>query len=520
MLIDRALAWIAQDPDAETRAELQRLVDERNLPQLESRMDSRIGFGTAGLRGELGAGPNRMNRVLVAQAAAGIAEYLNANFESPSAVIGYDARSNSRIFAEDSAQILAAAGIRVSLAAQFLPTPVLAFAVKQRGYSAGIMVTASHNPPRDNGYKVYLGGSNGGGQIISPIDSEISALIEKVAATKTFDQLSKSDSYSLVGEELIDEYVSVATQATGKHSGRQNKIVYSAIHGVGWQTAQKLFAASGIDAPIVVQSQIEPDGDFPTVAFPNPEEPGAMDESYRVAEENDADLILVNDPDADRLAVAIRIDGKFQRLTGDQIGLLLADDIARRSKSGTLACSIVSCSELAEIAKHNNLQFVETLTGFKYLSKVPNLVFAFEEALGYCIDPSHVPDKDGISAAARIAILAGEKSIAERLQEIGERYGHFATKQLSIRFDSIEQVKPILDSIAQQPPARLASQDADFTATKDYLRFDLLAAGRVIIRASGTEPKLKAYLQTKADSAAKASELLSVLAEAVGDLIK
>jgi phosphomannomutase len=538
-LLLAATAWAEQDPDAQTRSELLALIAARDEAALLDRCGKRLGFGTAGLRGELGAGPNRMNRVLVAQAAAGLAAYLKKNFDRPSAVIGYDGRVNSDVFARDSAEVMAAAGIETFLFDQSVPTPVLAFAVKQRDFSAGVMVTASHNPPRDNGYKVYLGGANGGGQIVSPADAEISAEIEAVAAAKTFAQIAKSDNFEFLGESTIDDYVRVTSRLVNDSSDSQLKIVYSAMHGVGWPTLEKLFNAASIAKPIVVESQIKPDGNFPTVAFPNPEEPGAMDESYATAFENDADLILVNDPDADRLAVAIptvQPDGskEFKRLTGDQIGLLLADELASRpGATGALACSIVSCSALEQVAAKNGLAFVETLTGFKWISKVPELLFGFEEALGYCVDPAHTPDKDGISAALVVADLANrlaasDQTIADRIDEIGRKYGHFATGQVSIRVADLSIIGSTVARIRNNPPAAIMGQSARFTdlalgsaklQATEGLRFDLADGSRVIIRPSGTEPKLKCYLQTTGDSFEASQSALEKLEGAARELL-
>ena len=542
-LLLAATAWAEQDPDAQTRSELLALIAARDEAALLDRCGKRLSFGTAGLRGELGAGPNRMNRVLVAQAAAGLAAYLKKNFDRPSAVIGFDGRVNSDVFARDSAEVMAAAGIETFLFDQSVPTPVLAFAVKQRDFSAGVMVTASHNPPRDNGYKVYLGGANGGGQIVSPADAEISEEIEAVAAAKTFAQIAKSDNFEFLGENTIDDYVRVTSRlvnSTADDKGEgQLKIVYSAMHGVGWPTLEKLFAATSIAKPIVVESQIKPDGNFPTVAFPNPEEPGAMDESYATAFENDADLILVNDPDADRLAVAIptvQPDGskEFKRLTGDQIGLLLADELASRpGATGALACSIVSCSALEQVAAKNGLAFVETLTGFKWISKVPELLFGFEEALGYCVDPAHTPDKDGISAALVVADLANrlaasDQTIADRIDEIGRKYGHFATGQVSIRVADLSIIGSTVARIRNNPPAAIMGQSARFTdlaigsaklQATEGLRFDLADGSRVIIRPSGTEPKLKCYLQTTGVSFEAAQSALEKLESAARELL-
>lgn len=533
-LLAKAQAWVEQDPDPETRAELEALISSGDSAGLEARMGARLEFGTAGLRGELGAGPNRMNRVLVAQAAAGLAAYLRKNLEAPSIVIGYDGRINSDVFARDTAEIMAAAGVRAVLFDQVIPTPVLAFAVKQREFSAGVMVTASHNPPRDNGYKVYLGGANGGGQIISPADKEISAEISAIAANYTFGQIEKSEEFESCGQDLITQYAYMTQQILGERVSNSLKIVYSAMHGVGWHTTKQLFEISGLAEPIVVESQIRPDGNFPTVAFPNPEEPGAMDESYATATAVGADLILVNDPDADRLAVAIPAEHGWHRLTGDQVGMLLADELASRSgASGALACSIVSCSGLGEIARANGLEFVETLTGFKWISKVPNLLFGFEEALGYCVDPSRTPDKDGISAALVVADLANRlaqqgKTIADRLAEIGEKYGHYATGQVSIRVADLSIISNTVSRLRQSPPADIAGSSAAFTdlalgseklLPTDGLRFDLEDGSRVIVRPSGTEPKLKCYLQTVGNSASDAAAKLAKLETAARTLL-
>lgn len=533
-LFAKAQAWVAQDPDPETRAELEALIAANDEAELADRMNSRLAFGTAGLRGELGAGPNRMNRVLVGQAAAGLAAYLLKNFESPSIVIGYDGRVNSGIFARDTAEIMAAAGVHTVLFDQMVPTPVLAFTVKQREFSAGVMVTASHNPPRDNGYKVYLGGENGGSQIISPADKEISAEIQNAAANFTFDQIAKSDTFETCGQDMIAHYASVTSSLVHDTGSSRVKIVYSAMHGVGWNTTKQLFEMAGLQEPIVVESQVKPDGKFPTVAFPNPEEPGAMDESYAKATAVGADIILVNDPDADRLAVAIATEHGWHRLTGDQVGMLLADELASRpGATGTLACSIVSCSGLEKIAQAHGLGFSATLTGFKWISKVPNLLFGFEEALGYCVDPQRTPDKDGVSAALVVANLANRladqgKTIADRIAEIGEKYGHFATGQVSIRVADLSIISNTVARLRQNPPAEIAGSAAAFTdlalgseklLPTDGLRFDLADGSRVIIRPSGTEPKLKCYLQTVGESANDAAEKLAKLETAARELI-
>lgn len=525
-----AKAWANQDPDPVTRKELEELISSNNIAELENRFSTRLEFGTAGLRGELGAGSNRMNRVLVAQAAAGLGRYLGAG---SSVVIGFDGRLNSDIFAKDSAEILNGMGIKVYLLDGICPTPLISFATRALDVSAGIMVTASHNPPRDNGYKVYLGGDFHGSQIIAPIDAAIAKEIQKVAETETFASLQKSSSYEVIGPELRAAYEQSVLDAVRVAKGTDIKIVYTAMHGVGWQPMKEILSKAGFNNVIPVTEQVEPDGNFPTVSFPNPEESGAMDLALAKASEVAADLVIANDPDADRVAVAIPVAGIYQRLTGDQVGLILAHEMAERASSGTLACSIVSCSVLSEVAKAHNLNFQETLTGFKWISKVENLVFGFEEALGYCIDPEHVADKDGISAALMLVGIAARareqgKSLLDLFEELGERYGHYATGQISIRFTEIKKIAGLVSALRTSPPKQLAGQDLTFTDLNngwnglpptDGLRFDLTDGSRVIIRPSGTEPKLKCYLQVIATSSTEAAKKLELLTESARELL-
>ena len=556
-LLAAANAWLAQDPDPETRAELSALIDARDEGGLAARFDGRIGFGTAGLRGELGAGPNRMNRVLVAQAAAGIAAYLKKHREELldfngrlSVVIGFDGRVNSDLFAEDSAQIFAAAGIDTWVVGR-VPTPVLSFATKHWQASAGIMVTASHNPPRDNGYKVYLGGANGGSQIISPVDRDIAAEIDAVAASLTFDEIPKSTDLNHSGETTLHEYIKATANLVGTVAiGPQPTVVYTAMHGVGWATTKALFELTGINQPHVVVEQNEPDGAFPTVAFPNPEEPGAMDLAFAKAREVDAQLIVANDPDADRLAIAIpdsATEAGFRRLTGDEIGLVLGDRLAGRwaarrdagdpdvvgAAVPNLGCSIVSSSALGEVARHYGLGFKQTLTGFKWISKVPHLLFGYEEALGYCVDLAHTPDKDGISASLIILDLAIElhqagSNLERHLAELGEKYGHFATGQISIRVTDLARIGQLMQQVRSTPPAELCGQSASFTdlalgsaelPATDGVRFDLADGRRVIVRPSGTEPKVKCYLQAIGATAAEAKAKLAELDAAMRQVL-
>lgn len=529
-LISKAQAWMDQDPDPQTRSELSELIGLGNTAELESRFAGRLEFGTAGLRGELGAGPNRMNRVVVAQAAFAIAQFLKNSGDTYldsegklSAVIGYDARVNSDIFARDTAEIFQAAGITAKLFSLAVPTPVAAFTGKRLSASATIVVTASHNPPRDNGYKVYLGGPNGSSQLISPQDGEIAALIEKIALETTFAAIPKSSDYQILGQSEVDGYISRAAELVmHQRSGRgELGITYTALHGVGYDVVAKLFARVGFHIDSVTEQQA-PDGSFPTVKFPNPEEPGAMDLSFELAKKLQSDIIIANDPDADRLAVGIRTDSGYQMLTGDQVGLLLAEATVSSGKKGTVAHSIVSAS-LAPLAKHFGVEYRQTLTGFKWISKVPNLSYGYEEALGYCVDPSHTPDKDGISAALIIAELAAElkqqgRNLKDLLAELAERYGHLATGQVSIRVSDLSVISKIMAGIRANPPVKVLGAEIGFEDLESGNRFPptngvILESDqiRVIIRPSGTEPKLKCYLQATADSAKSAEALLGNL---------
>ncbi|MFE6256984.1 phospho-sugar mutase [Agromyces sp. NPDC057865] len=522
-----AEAWLAQDPDPETRAELAALVDGAKsgdaaaAEQLADRFDTRLAFGTAGLRGEIAAGPNRMNRVLVSQAAAGLAAYLLERArpgDTPSVVIGYDGRKNSAVFARDSAEIMAGAGVRAVLLPQLLPTPVLAFAVRHLDATAGVMVTASHNPPNDNGYKVYLGGEHGGSQIVSPADAEIAAAIHHVAATTTVPDLPRGE-FETASEEVADEYVR-QTALVADAPAAQPRVVYTAMHGVGWETAARVLAVAGFDAPTIVSAQISPDPAFPTVAFPNPEEPGAMDLSFAEAREVGAELIIANDPDADRLAIAIpdasAADG-YRRLSGNEVGLLLGWQAARRAADvsgdagpdGTLACSIVSSPGLEAVANAYDLDFEATLTGFKWISRATNLVFGFEEALGYLVNPETVRDKDGISAAVAFLSLAAAlkaegRTVADHLDEFVERFGCFDSSQVSIRVTDLSRIGAIMSRLRAEPPSsvggirveRIEDLADGFGALppSDVLRIVLEGGARVMVRPSGTEPKLKVYI--------------------------
>ncbi|QMU95837.1 phospho-sugar mutase [Microbacterium esteraromaticum] len=546
--LSQARAWLRQDPDAETRDELAGIItraasgDRAAVADLEDRFSTRLAFGTAGLRGELGAGSNRMNRVLVAQAAAGFAGYLlQRRGDRPTVVIGYDGRRNSRRFALDSAEILAGAGLRAVLLPRLLPTPVLAFAVRHLQADAGIMVTASHNPPNDNGYKVYLGGEDGGSQIVAPADAEIAAHIQSVADAGDVGLLPRSDAYELAGEDVVEAYIAeTAAVAPAPFGVQEMRWVYTAMHGVGWETFSRVLKAAGYPAPRIVDAQRDPDPTFRTVSFPNPEEPGAMDLALARAKEADAEFVIANDPDADRLAVAIPdagAEGGWRRLTGNEVGLLLGWRAARAAQGAagaSLACSLVSSPGLGAVAERYGLDFHETLTGFKWISRAPGMVFGFEEALGYLVNPGTVRDKDGISAAIALLGLAAEarvreSSIAGLLEELGAEIGHFASGQVSVRVEDLALIAGTMASLRAQPPASfgervvVASEDlaagASGVPAGDVLRYRLADGSRVIVRPSGTEPKLKVYIDARGDSKDDAAAAVSALEIAVRDLL-
>ncbi|KQW07888.1 phosphomannomutase [Leifsonia sp. Root4] len=535
-LLETARAWLAQDPDAETRAELQQLIDAAAAgnadasSELHDRFDERLAFGTAGLRGEIAAGSNRMNRVLVSQAAAGLARYLveaagqsQTSGAAPSVVIGYDGRKNSDIFARDTAELMAGAGVRAILLPRLLPTPVLAFAVRHLDVSAGVMVTASHNPPNDNGYKVYLGDGNEGSQIVAPVDGAIANHILRVAAEENVLELPRG-SFETAEEGVIDAYIA-ATAAVASEApagGRAElSVVYTAMHGVGWETARSVLAAAGFSAPHVVAAQIDPDPAFPTVAFPNPEEPGAMDLAIELARELGAELIIANDPDADRLAIAIpsATDATgYRRLSGNELGALLGWRAAERAvaaasgdngPAGTLACSIVSSPALKAVAAHYGLEFANTLTGFKWVSRAPGLIFGFEEALGYLVNPETVRDKDGISAAVALldlttSLKASGRTIADHLEEFTATFGAYASSQVSVRVTDLSRIAEVMSALRADPPVEIGGirveqiddLGAGFGALppSDVLRIWLTGGARVMVRPSGTEPKLKVYI--------------------------
>ena len=538
-LFSKAQDWLNQDPDQETRAELEQLLSQAKSgnaeaqAELTNRFDGRLQFGTAGLRGRLQAGSMGMNRVLVAQAAGGLAAYLKDYDKTPSIVIGYDGRKNSDVFARDTAEIMAGAGIKAYLLPRKLPTPVLAYAIQYFDATAGVMVTASHNPPEDNGYKVYLGKENGGGQIVSPADKDIAALIDKVAAGNIAD-LPRSQDFTILNDEIVDAYIA-KTASLAKEPKADINYVYTAMHGVGYEVLSKTLAKAGLPQPHVVAEQVWPDGTFPTVNFPNPEEKGALDLAIKVAKENNAEFIIANDPDADRLAVAVPdAQGNWKSLHGNVVGCFLGWYLAKQyqGKQGTLACSLVSSPALAEIAKKYGFQSEETLTGFKYIGKVSGLLFGFEEALGYLVDPDKVRDKDGISAAIVFLDLVRNlkkqgKTLADYADEFTKEFGAYVSGQISIRVSDLSEIGKLMTALRNNPPAEIegvkVAQFIDHTKTdrqSDILVFNLENGGRLIARPSGTEPKIKFYLDARGKDPKDADRVLAEFDEGVRHILR
>lgn len=518
-----AQQWLDQDPDAETRAELQTIIEKKDIKELEARFSGRLQFGTAGLRGRLQAGSMGMNRVLVCQAAAGLARFLLKREKSPTIVIGYDGRKNSLRFAQDTAEIMQAAGVEAQLMPSLRPTPVLSFSVRRLKASAGVMVTASHNPPEDNGYKVYLGGEDDGAQIISPNDKLIAEEIQWVADNQLVNELPRDTNYKMIDQSVIDEFITESAKVATAPLSDLN-YVYTAMHGVGKETLLKVLEKAGLSKPTLVEQQCEPDGTFPTVAFPNPEEKGALDLAITKAKEVNAEFIVANDPDADRLAVAVANEkGEWATLHGNEVGLYLgwaiAKEVQEKGKTGTLACSLVSSPLLGKIAKSCGMTYVETLTGFKYIGRLPGLIFGFEEALGYLVNPTVAHDKDGISAIICFLNLmnrlkAEGKTLAQYRQEFLETFGAANSDQISIRVEDLSRIQRIQKAVRANPFKEIGGiaveQYIDHLQTEkqnDILVFHLAGGQRIIFRPSGTEPKLKMYLDTTGKSLAEAKEI-------------
>ena len=529
-LIARARTWLAEDPDPDTRDELAELLDAGDVTELTARFSGTLQFGTAGLRGEIGAGPMRMNRTVVIRAAAGLAAYLKKHGSTGGlVVIGYDARHKSADFARDTAAVMTGAGLKAAVLPRPLPTPVLAFAIRHLGAVAGVEVTASHNPPRDNGYKVYLGD---GSQIVPPADADIAA---EIAAIASLNDVPRPDTgWQTLDDAVLNAYLARTDAVLAKNSPRTARTVYTAMHGVGKDTLLAAFDRAGFPAPELVAEQADPDPDFPTVAFPNPEEPGAMDLAFAKARETNPDLIIANDPDADRCAVAAKRDDTWRMLRGDEVGALLAAHLVSRGAHGTFAESIVSSSLLGRIAEKAGLPYEETLTGFKWIARVEGLRYGYEEALGYCVDPEGVRDKDGITAALLITELASElkeqgRTLLDLLDDLAVDHGLHATDQLAVRVEDLSVIARAMEQLREHPPTELAglvitkaedlTQGTDRLPPTDGLRYTLDGA-RVVVRPSGTEPKLKCYLEvvvpvaTHADlptAHARATDLLTTI---------
>ena len=542
-LLERAISWRDDDPDEATRAELDAVLeaagsgDAAAVADLTDRFVGLLEFGTAGLRGALGAGPNRMNRSVVIRAAAGLTAYLWETSPQPLVVIGLDARHNSDVFAHDTAAVVVGAGGRAMVLPRPLPTPVLAFAIRHLGADAGVMVTASHNPAQDNGYKVYLGD---GSQIVPPSDAQIAAHIAEVVLVA--DVPRAGSGWTTLNDEVLEAYLEAAAAVVAPDSARELSVVHTALHGVGSEVVVAAFARAGFSAPIVVPSQSEPDPEFPTVSFPNPEEPGAIDAALALAAKVHPDLVLANDPDADRCAVAVpdpaaaTVDNPsgWRMLRGDEVGSLLGAHILSRGVGADAVCanSIVSSRLLAAMAADAGIRHEETLTGFKWISRVAGLRYGYEEALGYCVDPHHVRDKDGVSAALMLAEMAAglraqSRSLLDVLDDLSVTHGVHATNSFAVRVDDLSLIDTLMSRLRQQPPTDVGgvpvariddlAEGSDQLPPTDGLRYYLKDESRVIVRPSGTEPKLKVYLEVIVAVGAS-SGLVAARAEAAGRL--
>ncbi|USD62942.1 phospho-sugar mutase [Vibrio sp. SCSIO 43140] len=524
--------WLARDPDAATREELKQLIDANSTQELAERFGSRLEFGTAGLRGKVGAGPNRMNRLVIQETATGLGDYLVEQIEeakSRGVVIGYDGRPDSKQFAHDAASVLTAQGIKVYLTYKVAATPIVAFGVRELNAAAAVVVTASHNPPEYNGFKVYW---ENGAQIIPPHDSGIAAKIDE-ATTKPLNLMPLKDAEHQgllvwLNDEYYENYRKVMNNnhLLKPDSNTDISIAYTAMHGVGAEMAETLLADAGFDKVASVAEQREPDGTFPTVNFPNPEEAGAMNRVIALGQAVDADIACANDPDADRFAVAVkRPDGEYQMLTGDQVGALFGDYLLEGQPDSLVGNTIVSSRLLNSIAKAHGAHYYQTLTGFKWLTNVAMeqetkthpFLFAYEEALGYTVG-NKVWDKDGLSALVAFSQLTGKlkaqgKTIWDKLEALYRQHGFYCNAQRSIALDP--KAPPIGDKLRGNPPTQIAGQRVEIIedlklsqrqfADGSLERIDLPASdvliylledkSRVIVRPSGTEPKLKCYYE-------------------------
>lgn len=515
-------SWINHDPDPDTRAELEELVaqadagNEDAAADLADRFSGPLTFGTAGLRGKMGGGPHRMNRAVVRQAAAGLIAYLQEKVGRDAfVVIGFDARYHSRDFATDTAAIVTAAGSRAAIMPRTLPTPLLAWAVRHLGADAGVMVTASHNPPADNGYKVYLGGRAASGdgqgvQIVPPADRQIAEAISQAGPADEIPLASSG--WETIDEDVIDAYVARATSLIGTGHSSDLKIVHTAMHGVGTEIMTRVLREAGFANVIPVPEQADPDPDFPTVSFPNPEEAGALDLAIALAKKVGADIVLANDPDADRCSAAVPTADGWRQLSGDEIGSLLGEQMAKTGAltGGRLASSIVSSRLLGEIAAKHGLGYTATLTGFKWIARAPELLFGYEEAIGFCVDPDGVRDKDGITASLLLAYLAGQlknkgRSLTDQLDDLASVHGVYLTAPVTIRVDDLSLMPATMKHLRANPPATLAgfpvasstdlAEGSDALPPTDALILISEKGDRAVVRPSGTEPKVKCYLE-------------------------
>ncbi len=515
--------WIADDPDPATAHQLAVLLEQEDEGALRKFFNGFLEFGTAGLRGPIGPGPSCMNRAVVGRTAAGLASYMKKRGMS-SVIIGRDARHGSEDYTFETAEIMSGAGMKVFILPRPLPTPVLAFATSYLKCDVGIMVTASHNPPQDNGYKVYIGPSADGinyaaSQIINPTDQFIATEIAAVSALR--DQ-PRGTKWTVLDDHVVDEYIKRTAALAPRPSDL--KIVYTAMHGVGTETVKKVFSQAGFNNLILVDEQCNPDPDFPTVAFPNPEEPGAIDLALAKARATSADLVIANDPDADRCAAAINdpVLG-WRMLRGDELGIIFGEWIARTKPRGTIGNSIVSSSALRKICGHYGVNFQEVLTGFKWLAKIEDLAFGYEEAIGYAVDSETVNDKDGISAAIFLAQVATDltnqgQTVTDLLNEVWTRHGFHGTEQISIRVSDMGSIARLLTTLRQNPPREIAGRAVkspdDLAAPKDGLpptdglRIWLDGDIRVIVRPSGTEAKMKCYIEVITATSAESQKLI------------
>jgi len=517
-------AWIAIDPDPSTSNELEALLANGDATTLHERFDHPLRFGTAGLRGVVGGGPGAMNRLVVRRTAAGVADWILAKGPDEAArgiVVGRDARHGSATFARDTVEVASAMGVAVHELDAPLPTPLTAFAVRHLGAAAGVVVTASHNPARDNGYKVY---DEDGSQVIPPADLEIESAAARLAVSPPPPAAVPGLVAPVVARELVAAYEAAIDELSG--APLRLRVVYTPLHGVGGSVVPSLLARHGVEVTVVPE-QAEPDPDFPTVAFPNPEEPGALDLAVALASRVRADLVVANDPDADRLCVAVPHEGSWRTLSGDELGAILGEERCRTTAGAhrLAATTIVSSTMLGRIAAAHDIDFATTLTGFKWLGRAgavrhERLVFAYEEALGYAVSEA-VADKDGISAALLVCAVAAARvaagsSLLEALDELEVAHGVHLTRQLSFRragARGITEIQAVVDRLVKRPPSTLGglevttaedlSAGVDGLAPTEGVRLRAGGGVRVVVRPSGTEPKLKAYVEVVADAVAR-----------------